>query len=54
MKGKAGGIRENEQEERRAEDARVHVMSWRVLRQAHLNIDLFAQGLQLCNITGLA
>lgn len=28
MKGKVRGIRENEQEERRGEDACVHMMSW--------------------------
>ena len=54
MKGKVKGIRENEEEERRRKDVRMHMMSWLDLQQAHLSIDLFAQGLQLCSITGLA
>jgi len=41
------GIRENEEEERSGKDARMHMMSWLDLQQAHLSIDLFAQGLQL-------
>lgn len=43
-------IRENEGEERRM-DAHMHGKSWLDLQQAHLSIDLFAQGLQLRCIT---
>lgn len=54
MKGKVRGTGENEEEEKRGTDAHMHMMSWLDLQQAYLNIDLFAQGLQLCSITGLA
>lgn len=54
MKGKVREIRESVEEERRGKDARMHMMPWLDLQKAHLNIDLFAQGLQLRRTTGLA
>lgn len=48
------GIREKEEEEQTGKDARMHLMFWLDLQQAHLSIDLFAQGLQLCGTMGLA